>query len=100
MILKRWEKQPREFKDYDVEYSPWLAHDSQDSLDAVEAVVSCLTNPDDTSLEVVRIEHTETVIKLWVAGGTAGDTYKVELIVTTTVGRIDESELIFKVKDR
>lgn len=100
MILQKFQKQPREYKDYDVDYSPWLSHDAEDSLDSIDAIVTCITNPEDTALEVVRVENTMTMIKLWVQGGSHGERYKVELVVTTTVGRVDECELIFTVKDR
>lgn len=99
MILEKFIKQPSEYKDYDVDFAPWLAHDKEDSLDDVSVRVDCLTDAEDDSLTVPTVQITETTAKLWVAGGTAGRKYKLTIIATTTVGRIDESELIFTVKD-
>lgn len=100
MILATKEKQPRDEKDYDVDYSDWLLP-MDDTLDAVDPTVVCLTDPTDTSLEVrdIPVSITTTACKLWMKGGTAGASYKVTLLATTVGGRKDESELIFKIKD-
>lgn len=99
MILDTFEKQPRERKDYDVDFSPWLPLD--DSLDEVVVIVECLTDPSDTSL-VCEPDPPITVsaVKLWMNGGTDGNKYKATLLTTTVIGRLDESEVIFKVVNR
>lgn len=99
MILARYEKQPLEVKDYDVDYTPWLASMS-DTLNALTTSVVCLTAPEDETLEVDSTTVTDDQVKLWISGGTDGEQYKVTLVVTTTGGRVDESELIFRVRDR
>lgn len=38
-------------------------------------------------------------VKLWVEGGTSGVTYKVEVTITTTLGRTKQVEVKIKVKD-
>jgi hypothetical protein len=43
---------------------------------------------------------TLTLAKLWISGGTVGTQYKVTVLMTSEGGRIDESELIFNIKDR
>lgn len=92
-------KQPGEYKDYTVDYSPWLIP-MEDTIDEVICRVECLTDPEDTSLEIPEHpEYTEREIKLWAKGGTAGYRYKATITVHTVVGRVDESELIFKIKD-
>lgn len=92
-------KQPEEFKDYTIDYSPWLTP-VEDTIDDVRFEVECLTDPDDDSLKIVGdTEYTETALKFWVEGGTAGYRYKVTVFVSTVIGRIDESEVIFKIKD-
>lgn len=100
MILETFTKQPREYKDYDIDYAPWL-NPIGDTLDEVVPEVVCLTDPDDTSLvcttDDVRI--TTTRAKFWVRGGTSGNRYKLTALATTVDGRIDESELIFVVRD-
>lgn len=98
MRLSTYTKQPAEVKDYDVDYAPWL-NPVGDTLDGVTAVITCLTDSEDTSLVCNEVLHTTTYCKLWIAGGTAGNRYKVTLQASTVEGRIDESELIFVVKD-
>jgi hypothetical protein len=98
MILETYEKQPVERKDYDVDMSPWL-DPALDAMDECTATVICLTDAADTTL-VVTTQITAKIIKVWVSGGTSGNRYKITLTVTTLGARIDQSELIFKIKDR
>ena len=98
MILATYTKQPSEVKDYDVDYLPWLAPPG-DTLDNVETTVLCLTDATDTTLAVDRTAITSSLVKLWITGGTANMKYKVTIKVSTPAGRVDESELIFKIKD-
>lgn len=97
-ILNTFEKQPSERKDYDVTYAEWLAPEA-DTLDDIETSVECLTS-DDASLVVDTVDMTTTTAKLWMTGGADGNKYKVTIKATTVGGRLDESELVFKVKDR
>lgn len=98
MILATYTKQPAEVKDYDVDYLPWLTPPS-DTIDNVETAVVCMTDPLDTALAVDRTANTATLVKLWITGGTANAKYKVTIKISTPAGRVDESELIFKIKD-
>lgn len=98
MILKTFLKQPEEYKDYDIDYSPWLTP-MGDTLDDVEVSIDCLDDPSDTSLVFNYGGVTPTLFKIWLRGGTSGYAYKVTLHATTVAGRIDESELIFAVGD-
>lgn len=41
----------------------------------------------------------DTRVRFWVSGGTAGISYKVELTVTTVVGRIFQDEVTIRVKE-
>jgi len=99
MILATRTKQPGEEKDYDIDYAPWLLP-MDDSLDEIEdVVVECITDPADTSLVCLESALTATTCKLWMSGGTDGQRYKVTVQVRTVGGRLDESELVFKIKD-
>lgn len=97
MILAKYEKQPAEVKDYDIDYSEWLGP-AADTVDVPTATVTSATEPVPT-LEVDSIEQTTTAVKLWISGGTAGVSYKVTVQMITAGGRLDESELVFKVKE-
>lgn len=98
MILETYIKQPAEYKDYDVNYADWLAS-PVDTLYDVATIVECVSAPGDTTLVVDRVDMTATSCKLWISGGTANEKYKITLNATTTGGRLDQSELIFKIKD-
>lgn len=98
MILKKLKKQPRESKDYDVDFAPWLSP-TGDALDDVVVEVLCLDDPEDTALEVFDVQLTASKAKLWVRGGTDGYAYKVTLLASSVGQRIDESEVIFAVGD-
>lgn len=91
-------KQPSEVKDYDVEFAPWLTP-MGDTLDTVTATSECLTDPADTSLAIDSVTYTTTRLKLWVSGGTSGQRYKITIKAATVGGRLDESEIIFRVKE-
>lgn len=99
MILARYEKQPAEVKDYNIDYGPWLLS-SADTISAVSAVVTGLTDATNTALTVDSTDFTDTLVKVWVSGGTADCDYKITVQVTTAGGRLDESELVFRVRDR
>lgn len=98
-VLATYTKQPAERKDYDIEFEKWLAHDDEDTLNDVQAVVRVKAGPTESPLLVERIDITATRAKLWISGGQDGATYKIEITTITQRGRVDQSELVFKVKD-
>lgn len=98
MILETYTKQPSEYKDYDIDYTVWLA-DPVDTLFDVTTSVECVSTPADTALTVQRVDMTQQTVKLWVAGGTDSEKYKITVNATTSGGRIDQSELVFKIKE-
>jgi hypothetical protein len=98
MILAKYEKQPAEVKDYDIDYSDWLIP-AEDTIDSITTAVTSETEVVPT-LEVDYTQNTITVAKLWISGGTVGTQYKITVLMTSEGGRIDESELIFRIKDR
>lgn len=98
MILAKYEKQPAEVKDYDIDYADWLIP-VEDTIDSITTSVTSETQAVPT-LEVDYTQNTITLAKLWVSGGTVGTQYKITVLMTTVDGRIDESELVFSIKDR
>lgn len=101
MILAKYEKQPAEVKDYDIDYAEWLGPVG-DTVATATTTVTCDTEPVPTLL-VDSVETSDTLVKLWVSGGTAGARYKITVRMTTTGAagktRKDESELVFTVKE-
>lgn len=72
-------KAPDDQLDYDVDFSRWLP--DSDSLASVTATA-------DTGLDVLSASISGQVAKVWLAGGTLGVTYGVDVTVTTAEGRI------------
>lgn len=98
MILNKYVKQPDEVKDYDIDYSAWLAP-MVDSISSTAVTINCLNDPLDTTLICDSFSYSADRVKLWMSGGTANKKYKVTVDTTTIGGRLDESELIFSIKD-
>lgn len=98
MKLGSFTKQPSEYKDYDIHYGPWLIP-VNDTIDDASISIECLSDPDDISLVCDSYEYTNNTLKLWMVGGTPTYKYKVTVLLSTVIGRVDESEIIFKIKD-
>lgn len=90
-ILAKFEKQPSEVQDYDIDYSEYLTA-LEDT--AATAVVTC-----DSGLTVISSSVIGSVVKVWVSGGDSGATYKVTSLLTTTGGRKREADIKVKVKE-
>lgn len=100
MILGKHDKQPAERKDYPIDYSDWLAEIAGgDAISVATAVVVCTTTPTNTAMTIYQVVVSASGVSVWLAGGTAGQTYKVTVTATTVGGRIDESEITVRVKD-
>lgn len=90
-ILNTFVKQPAEYLDYDIDY--------EDFLSAGDAVASGSVAVTPAGLAVDSPLVIGKTLKVWVNGGTAGTTYKVEVTMTTTLGRVKQDELRFRIKD-
>lgn len=87
-------KQPREVEDFDVICDRQLADD-----DSITSATASYTGPDG-ALSIERVTWTDTVAKVWCAGGTDMVTYKVTIIIQTVNGRTIEADFYLYVKDR
>jgi|AntDeeMinimDraft_5_1070356.scaffolds.fasta_scaffold23581_2 hypothetical protein len=72
--MKTFVKQPRDHLDYDIDLSDWL--EKSDEIEAVD-----VTAPDGISLDQISVLPTR--IKLWISGGTSGQTYKFSPLIHT-----------------
>lgn len=72
--MKTFVKQPRDHLDYDIDLSDWL--EKSDEIEAVD-----VTAPDGINLDQVSVLPTR--IKLWISGGTSGQTYKFSPLIHT-----------------
>ncbi len=92
-ILEKFTKQPAEVKHYDVHFTDFLAAlgDSVQSTPVVVADVG-VTQPYPASI-------LDGVVKVWIAGGTSGVSYKVTITLTTVAGWVEQQEFMVKVKE-
>ena len=106
MIIATFTKQPWEEKDYDIDYSSWLA-DVSDTVSLVSTSIVCVSGtdsaPNTLTVTSTQIDGTGTRVKLWVTKGVTGCKYKITVQMTTAGSsgrtRKDEVELVFNVKD-
>jgi hypothetical protein len=72
--MKTFTKQPRDHLDYDIDLTDWL--EESDEIEAVD-----VTAPDGINLDQISVLPTR--IKLWISGGTSGQTYKFSPLIHT-----------------
>jgi len=82
--MKTWTKQPRDHLDYDLLLDEWMAPD--DEVVSVDVQV-----PDGIELTQTGIEPDR--VKLWIKGGTSGQSYKFSALVYTQ-SRIKEVDFM------
>jgi hypothetical protein len=85
-----WEKDPQAVKDYQFDWTAWLAGDTVGSHTVT--VETGLTKDSDSRVG--------GVVTVWLSGGTKGRTYKVTCHVVTTGGRTDERTIEIVLKDQ
>jgi hypothetical protein len=91
-ILGTFNKQPNEVLDYDISFAEWIP--------AGDTIVQAVAVADDgITLGETLIDPTGLLVKQWVEGGTSGETYKIQITVTTDDGRVKEAEFKIKVKE-
>ena len=88
--MKRFKKQPSDILDYDIDLSEWLS--SGDNV--IDAIVTV-----PTGLTLDRKTVTDDRVKIWLADGVDGVTYKVTTKITTEDGRSKEVDFEIRVRD-
>jgi hypothetical protein len=85
------EKQPADNLDYDFDFTDWLA-DRNDTI-ASQVITA------DPGITVGTVTHLNGFVKVFLSGGTDGNSYKVTCTMTTTGGRVKQNEITIKVKE-
>lgn len=75
-------KDPEEVLDYDLDWSSRLPDG-----DAITTSAWALSSPPDSALVINSETETTTVTKVWLSGGTLGQTYELTNHITTVGGR-------------
>ena len=89
--MDKFRKQPSEVLDYTVDCSPWLLEGDT----VAGAVVTREVYSGDETTPTLVIDSTDltaTAVNAWLSGGTDRVDYKVTVRVTTTAGRVKETE--------
>jgi len=92
-LLGIFNKQPVEVLDYDVDYTPLVSTDGDKIESATVTVDPELPNGG------VTWTHTDTHVKVWVAGGIDGGVYKFEVTASTHMGRVKQDEFRIRVRE-
>lgn len=90
-ILAKFEKQPADVQDFDVDYSEWLTGLSDTILSGSATAEAGIT--------LDKHEIVSGAVKVWLSGGTNGIAYKITTTVITVGGRTKQAEIIVKVKE-
>ncbi len=94
-ILAKYTKQPADEQDYDIDFqSEFLSglNDTAPGPGGVQVSAEAGINIDSFSLSNGRV-------KVWVSGGTSGESYKITVTLNTTLGRTKQVEILVKVKE-
>lgn len=92
-ILGRFQKQPDEILDYDVDYTEWFSNRAD-----APATVDPIAVTAEAGITVVGSSITGNVVKVILSGGVAGTKYKVTVRLTTTAGLVKEADFTVLVK--
>jgi hypothetical protein len=92
-------KDPSAVLDYVFDWTEWLATGETIAVDS-ETGKKLITITADTGITVDSSTEDDGKVTVWLSGGTAGTTYRVECLITTTAGRTDERSLWITVQER
>lgn len=99
MILDKKFMQPGENKDFPIDYADWLAENAPtDTLASATMAITATDGGSASNLIQSNLVVSPTAVAPWLRAIAAGK-FKVTVRVTTTAGRIDESEFTVTVKD-
>jgi len=90
-VLGKFQKQPGEILDYDVDFTDWFSN----RTDAPASVAAFC----DAGITLVSMTRTGFVVKLIISGGTDGTKYHATVRMTTTAGLIKEADFTLTIKE-
>lgn len=93
-IVGKFQKQPSEILDYDVDYTDWFSNriDTPASVNPVAIVA-------EAGITVVGSSITGDIVKVILSGGTSGTKYKITVRLTTASGLLKEADFTVTVKE-
>ena len=96
-------KQPAEKRKFSMEFSSLLGTGeiiSSISSIASETIDGGTSNLTITLPSIIDGSATDSIVTLWIEGGTAGLRYRIEILVNTSGGQILQGDGLLKVTDR
>jgi hypothetical protein len=93
-ILAKFEKQPADVQDFDIDFTEWLTGMSDTAPGPTGVTVVA---EDGLTVDLATLD--DGVVKVWTSGGTDGTTYKITATVVTDGGRTKQAEIRVKVKE-
>jgi len=91
MIMDKFDKQPDEVQDYDIDFNEYLT--------AMADTGASHTVTADTGITLDSSTLTAGVVKVWLSGGSHRTNYKITVTLTTTGGRIKQHEILIRVRE-
>ena len=102
---ERLVKQPTETRKFGMEFNNLLG--TSETVSSITSVVSEKIDGSTTDLtisssgiETSTVSSKNSLVTFWVAGGTTGNTYKIEVLVATSSSAVLEGDGILFVTDR
>lgn len=90
-ILGKFTKQPVEVQDYDIDFNEYLEFHNDVALSH--------TSFAEAGVTILSSNLTDGVVKVFISGGTDGNSYKVSATITTQGGRVRQGDILVKVKE-
>jgi len=93
-IIGKFEKQPAEILDYDVDYTEWFSNrtDAPAVSNPIEVIV-------EDGITLVGATLTGLVVKIVLSGGTVATKYKITVRMTTVADLVKEADFTVTVKE-
>lgn len=99
---REFTKQPSENLDYDFDWTDWMPTGdtiASSSVTAVSGISLGIKEQGDYVNNLWTTSSSGKIIKQFVSGGTVNANYKVTCVMTTIEGRIDEAEIVIRVRE-
>lgn len=90
-ISGKFTKQPVEVQDYDIDFNEYLEFHNDVAVSHASFA--------EAGVSILASDLTDGVVKLFIAGGTDGNTYKISATITTQGGRVRQGDILLKVKE-
>ena len=101
--MERFDKQPADVLDFDIDLRRWFKTLPGDevvsaTVEVVEGDGSLVLGP-SPHVAAVIFGDARQMVKIWIGGGTDGQTYKLRALMTTKQDRVKEVDFKLRVRE-